>query len=539
MKTGKRGAARASRTAGRTGSSRPRTNRPLNGKEFLESIRDGREVWIYGRRVKDVTTHPAFRNAARTLARMYDALHDPARQALLTTATDTGSGGYTHRFYRVDRNGEELLATRAAIAGWARISYGWMGRSPDYKASFLGTLGANSEYYAPYQQNARRWYDRAQEACLFMNHALVNPPIDRNLPPDQVADVFVRVEKETDAGVVVSGAKVVATGSALTHNNFVGFYGPTPLGREDMAIFAMIPMAARGLKLICRTSYELAAATVGSPFDYPLSSRFDENDAILVLDQVLIPWENVFIYRNVDKANRFLASSGWAPRLCLHGCTRLAIKLDFIVGAFLAAADATGHKDIRSSQAQMGEAVAWRDVFWALSDAMARNPEPWRDEYVLPNSAYAAAYRTLAPLVYPRIKLLIERTLSSALIYLNSHSADFKNPELRRYLNRYIRGSNGYDSVSRVKLLKLMWDAIGSEFGSRHELYEINYGGNHEAIRVENLMACIESGRAQEMKDFVAQCMNDYDLDGWKVADLINPDDVSRILAQAKSSRRA
>lgn len=125
-------------------------SRPMNGAEFLASLRDGREVWIYGERVKDVTAHPAFRNTARMLARMYDALHDPGKKSILTTATDTG--GYTHRFYRVDRSVEQAVALRDAIAEWARISDGWMGRSPDYKASFLGTLGANSEFSAPYQR---------------------------------------------------------------------------------------------------------------------------------------------------------------------------------------------------------------------------------------------------------------------------------------------------------------------------------------------------------------------------------------------------
>jgi 4-hydroxyphenylacetate 3-monooxygenase len=128
------------------------SDRPFTGAEFLESLRDGREVWIYGQRVKDVTTHPAFRNSARMIARMYDALHDPERQPTLPALTDTGNGGFTHTFYKVPRSTEELVASRDAIAKWARIAYGWMGRSPDYKASLTGTLGANSEYYAPYQK---------------------------------------------------------------------------------------------------------------------------------------------------------------------------------------------------------------------------------------------------------------------------------------------------------------------------------------------------------------------------------------------------
>ncbi len=517
-----------------TEANRPPTARPLTGREFLDSIRDSREVWIYGERVKDVTAHPAFRNTARMLARMYDALHDERTRAVLTTATDTGNGGFTHKFYRVPRSAEDLVGARDAIAHWARISYGWLGRSPDYKASLTGTLGANAEFYAPYQENARNWYRKAQEQCLFLNHALVNPSTDRSKPPDEVMDVYAHVEKETDAGVIVSGAKVVATGSALTHYNFIGFYGPTPLGRPELALFAMIPMDSRGVKLVCRPSYELAAATMGSPFDYPLSSRLDENDAVLVLDKVLVPWENLFVYRDVEKANSFFPRSGFIPRFTLHGCTRLAVKLDFLAGLILKAIDAIGSQDLRSAQVQAGEVLAWRNVFWGLSDAMARTPDPWVDGTVQPKVEYGMAYRFLATTAYPRIKEIAEQTISSGLIYLNSHAADFKNPELRPYLDKYLRGSNGYDALERVKLLKLLWDAIGTEFGGRHELYERNYAGNYENVRLENLPMAQALGRAAELTAFVDRCMAEYDLDGWKVPDLINPTDLNTIARRSR-----
>ena len=503
-------------------------DRPFTGAEFLESLRDGREVWIYGQRVKDVTRHPAFRNSARMIARMYDALHDPERQPLLTAPTDTGNGGFTHAFYKVPRKTEELVASRDAIAEWARIAYGWMGRSPDYKASLTGTLGANSEYYAPYQENALSWYRKAQERCLFLNHALINPPVDKGRNPDEVIDVYVHVEKETDAGVIVSGAKVVATGSALTHYNFIGYYGPTPLGRPEMALFAIVPMDTPGVKLICRPSYELMAASIGTPFDYPLSSRFDENDAIFVMDKVLVPWENLFVYRDLDKANNFFPNSGFIPRFTLHGCTRLAVKLDFLAGLILKAIDALGLSDTRSAQIQVGEVLAWRNSLWGLSDAMVKSPDAWVGGAVQPNLRYGMAYRFLAPSMYPRIKEIVEQTISSGLIYLNSHAVDFKTPELRSFLEKYLRGSNGYDARERVKLLKLLWDAVGTEFGGRHELYERNYAGNYEAIRLENLPIAIATGEAERVKKFVDRFMSEYDLDGWIVPDLINATDTNR-----------
>lgn len=120
---------------------------PLTGAEYLESLKDGREIWLHGKKIKDVTTHPAFRNSARSIARLYDALHDPETKDILTRPTDTGNGGYTQRFFQPDTSPEDLFKTRDAIAAWSRLTYGQMGRSPDYKASFLATLGANPEYY--------------------------------------------------------------------------------------------------------------------------------------------------------------------------------------------------------------------------------------------------------------------------------------------------------------------------------------------------------------------------------------------------------
>jgi 4-hydroxyphenylacetate 3-monooxygenase len=237
--------------------------RPFTGAEYLESLRDGREVYIYGERVQDVTSHPAFRNAAASVAKLYDAMHAPETREVLTAPTDTGSGGYTHKFFKAARSREDVIAQRDAIAQWARITYGWMGRSPDYKAAFLNTLGANAEFYGKFADNARAWHKRGQEAVLYLNHALVNPPIDRDKPVEQVKDVYITIQKETDAGIYVSGAKVVATNSALTHNNFLGQNMGQEIIDPSMVVLFIAPMNTPGIKLICRPSYELAAAATG------------------------------------------------------------------------------------------------------------------------------------------------------------------------------------------------------------------------------------------------------------------------------------
>jgi 4-hydroxyphenylacetate 3-monooxygenase len=501
----------------------PRT-RPLTGEEYLESLRDDREVFLYGDRVKDVTAHPAFANPARMTARLYDALHDPAHRDVLTTRTDGGAAeGYTHRFFTTPRSAEDLVADQRAIAAWSRMSYGWMGRSPDYKAAFLGTLGANADFYAPFDDNARRWYRESQEKVLYWNHAIVHPPVDRNLPPDKVSDVFVHVEKETDAGLVVSGAKVVATGSALTHANFIAHHG-LPVKEKRFALIATVPTGDKGVKLICRPSYTATSAVMGSPFDYPLSSRLDENDTILVLDKVLIPWENVFVYGDTAKVQMFSGQSGFMERFTFHGCVRLAVKLEFIAGLLAKALEITGTQDFRGVQTRLGEVLAWRNLFWGLSDAAARNPVKWRGGAVLPNPQYGMAYRWFMQVGYPRVKEIVQQDVASGLIYLNSSAEDFKNPEIRPYLDTYLRGSGGIGAEERVKVLKLLWDAVGTEFGGRHELYERNYAGNHEATRAELLFAQTASGQLDDYKAFADQCLSEYDLDGWTAPDLVSFD---------------
>ena len=496
------------------------------GAEFLESLRDGREVWIYGERVKDVTVHPAFRNSARMLARVYDALHDPAQRDLMTIPMEGNPSARTHRFFQAPRSIEEQVAGRDAIAQWARITYGWMGRTPDYKAGFLATLGANNSFYGQFKENAKRWYDITRTRVPFVNHAIIHPPVDRDRPVHESADVCVHVDRETDSGLVVSGAKVVATGSVLTHYTFVAHLGTIPVQDKKFAVVFMVPTGAPGVKLVCRGSYEYTSAVMGSPFDYPLSSRLDENDAIFILDQVKIPWEDVFIY-DVEGANDFLPKTGFLERACLQGATRLAVKLDFISGLLLKAVEITGTKDYRGVQANVGQVISLRNLMWALSNSMAYSAVPWGDGYVLPNGNAALAYNVNAPDIYSTVRNLIEKTVASGLIYLNSHAGDFRQSELRPLLDRYLRGSNGADAVQRVKVMKLLWDCIGSEFGARHELYEINYAGSHEEVRRRPLLGAMVTGDAARFKAFADQCMAEYDLDGWTVPDLINPTDVN------------
>jgi 4-hydroxyphenylacetate 3-monooxygenase len=487
------------------------TSKLLDGTAYLESLRDGRVVFIDGERVGDVTTHPAFRNSARSIARMYDALHDPAND--MTAVDDFGQ--ITHKFFKPSKNQQELEEARGAIAVWARMSYGFMGRTPDYKASFMASLGANPEFYDPFSESATAWYKRYASQALFLNHVIVNPPIDRNRPVHEVADVFVHKVVERDDGIVVSGAKMLATGSALTHATFVAQNSSVELEEgkaEDYALLFLAPMDTPGTKLICRRSYEANAL---SPFDQPLSSRFDENDAVLIFDNAFIPWENVLVYRDTKKANAFYAASGFPNRFNLQSGTRLGVKLDLMCGLFAKGAAANGTDSFRGMQVILGEIIAWRHLIWSLTTAMVKDPEPGPGDSVVPKLEYAATLRWFATECWPHVKNLFQRYLGGSPIVTPSSYRDLENPELRPLLDRFYRGSSG-SAEERIKLFKLIWDAIGTEFGGRHELYEINYAGNTEQVRLDVAKFAARRGLMDEFVALADRCMADYDLSGWK-----------------------
>lgn len=215
------------------------------------------------------------------------------------------------------------------------------------------------------------------------------------------------------------------------------------------------------------------------------------------------------------------------------------MKLEFIAGLLAKAIEITGTKDFRGVQARLGEVLAWRNLFWALSDAAARNPVPWKNGAVLPNPQYGMAYRWFMQVGYPRIREIVLQDVASGLIYVNSSADDFKNPQIRPYLDKYLRGSSGRDAVERVKVMKLLWDAVGTEFAGRHELYERNYAGNHESTRVELLFAQQAGGLIDQYKAFADACMAEYDLDGWTAPDLCSFKQLREVRGEAMDSSQS
>jgi aromatic ring hydroxylase len=261
--------------------------------------------------------------------------------------------------------------------------------------------------------------------------------------------------------------------------------------------------------LICRSPY-----SGGAPFDRPLASRFDENDAVLVLDEAFIPWEDVLVYRDIERSTGFYAKSGFPNLYNFQSGIRLAVKLDFMTGILSRATRANGTDAFRGVQAAIGEMTAMRDLVWGLTTAMATDPEPGTGGTVVPRLETASAMRIINAQLWDRVHELFETHLGGSPLVVPSSHRDLKNPELRGLIDRYYRGSD-CSAKERIKLLKLAWDAIGTEFGARHELYERNYSGNGEQIRLDALKWATRRGTIARCEALVEECMADYDEHGW------------------------
>lgn len=207
--------------------------------------------------------------------------------------------------------------------------------------------------------------------------------------------------------------------------------------------------------------------------------------------------------------------------------------MDFLAGALSKALDITGAGRFRGVEAALGEVVNWRNLITGVRDGMIENAKPGFGGSMLPCNQYGKAYAAIAPKLYSRIREIVETVVASGLIYLNSNVVDLGTAEIRPYLERYLRGSGGLTVDDRSKTMKLLWDAIGSEFGARHELYELNYFGSPELNHLEALNQARVHGELDRMRALVETCMNEYDVNGWTVDDFISPADVTTIRPSA------
>ncbi|WP_306232049.1 4-hydroxyphenylacetate 3-hydroxylase N-terminal domain-containing protein [Agrococcus beijingensis] len=461
--------------------------RPQTGSDYLASLDDGRVVIHDGERVARVAEHPAFSGTASAIASLYDSLHaeDGTADALLAPTAD--GTGVTHRFWAVPQSADDLRGQREAIRAWQRQTNGWLGRTPEFMACVITSMAAHAPFFGRFEGNVRAALARDQRDVTHYAQALVNPPVDRELPPDEVGDVFLHVVRETDAGLVVRGAKAVVTGAATAQRLLVSHFGGE-VQTDGFAIAASVPVATSGLRIFTR----------GTPFraDQPLASRFQEHDALVVFDDVLIAWDDVLIHDAETMLAYNRGAVGWNARLAFQAATRLEAKLEHVAGLAVRAVEIMGTEERRGTQAALGELIAFRHTVAGLRDAMIEQAVPSGDS-VLPGIDSAMAFSALAPDAYSRMRVSLETVLSSALAHLPVPQGALGSDELAG-LEPLLRGSNGADARERLEVVGELWDAIGTGFGARHELYERSYWGQPERTHVGVLGLARATGRIAE-----------------------------------------
>jgi 4-hydroxyphenylacetate 3-monooxygenase len=452
------------------------TDECKTGAEHIASLRDGRNVYIDGKRVEDVTEHPAFRNAVRSAAALYDCQARPENIEAMTFRP-AGATRRINRCWQIPRSYDELVARRQALTAWSRQTFGFMGRSPDHVASSLlgQVIGIDvfQRHGAARAKALLDYYEYASRKDLFLTYVIINPQADRSKAwGDQEAELVAQIVDEDTGGLTIRGAKLLGTSSVFANEVFVANLQPLKPGEEALAFSCALPMGTKGLRVLSRKSYEAHAV---SRFDNPLASRFDENDALIYFDDVKVPWDRVFVHRDTDMCRAQFHDTMGHTMQNYQSQIRLAVKIQFLVAIGRRIADTIGTSAMPPIREQLGRLAAQAAMVEAMVYGMEAAGRMHEGAFV-PHKHFMYAAQVLTQELYPKLVNTLRELAGGALIMLPSSEADLADPELRTIIERTQR-SPAMAPMARIKFLKAAWDAIGSEFASRHTQYEMFYAG--------------------------------------------------------------
>jgi 4-hydroxyphenylacetate 3-monooxygenase len=477
------------------------------GDEYVEGLRDGRAVFLDGERVADVTTHPAFAEPIRRIAERYDLARSPEHQPI-TMYVDPDSGGRYGTMWLIPRTAEDLEARRRVHRFWAEASYGLMGRTPDHVACVITAFAGAPQFFARggerFAANVLRFYEKARAEDLYLSYAIVPPQIDRSQPAHRQPEPFLYpgVVAERDGGIVVRGCQAIATSAAMSDWLFLSYITPLTKGDDDYAICVVMPTNAPGLRLYPRRPFATMATSV---YDYPLSSRFDEVDATVVLDDVFVPWEHVFIDRNIELVNGQFHDTPSHTLANFQSLVRFGVKLEFLAGLAMKLAELHSVEGSPPVQAQLGgEIAALCAAFDALVHAAQRFPLV-KDGVARPHPQYIYSGMSLQRRLIVDLMRAIREMAGGAFQAVPSSVASFEGAETRADTERYYRSGTA-TARERIKLLKLIWDFVGTEFAGRQLQYEMFYSASQPVVNTR-MFRSYDWPAAKAMVD---RCLGEY-----------------------------
>jgi 4-hydroxyphenylacetate 3-monooxygenase len=447
-----------------------------HGKDLIEKLRTQPiELWHRGQRVADVTTEPGLSGGVRSLAELYD-LQWQAPETMLFDSPDTGEK--VGRSFLIPNTGAELESVGAMMLRWARHTFGMMGRSPDYINRALSAYAGGADFLGRldprFAENARRYHAHARENDLCLTHTLINPQTNRAVGPARQTDPFLaaRVKEETDAGLVIQGARMLAT---LPISDEIMVFPSTLLkATEEDAPYAFgfaIPNSTPGLRFLCRETVDYGR----NVYDHPLGSRFEELDAVVIFDNVFVPWERVFLYRDVAACNQAYAATGAVVHMAHQVVCKNIAKTEFILGLVSLMIDAIGIESFQHIHEKTAEIWCALEAMKAFKRAAEVDAAPNAFGMVTPDWDPLDAARNMYPRLYPRLVEIVQQIGASGLVSMPTQ-ADVNGP-LKDEIARYYQAAR-VEARERIPLFRLAWDTAVSAFGSRQVLYERFFFGD-------------------------------------------------------------
>ena len=453
-----------------------KANGARRGEQVLKKISENSpEIYYAGERVNDVTTHPAFTNGVRSLAALYDLQWKQPDVMLYDSPT---SGNKIGRSFMIPKTHDELRSISKMMKVWADASFGMMGRSPDYLNRAMTAYASGADFLVKANpkvgNNARTYYEYLRENDLSLTHTLITPQANRAVNTAKQADPYLaaRVKEETDAGIVIRGTRMLAT--LPTADEIMVFPSTLLKNQEEDAPYAFglaLPTNTKGLKFQCRESVDYGR----SHYDHPLSSRFEEMDAVVVFDDVFVPWENVFLYRDVKSCNEAYARTGAIVNMSHQVVVKNIAKTEYLLGLTSLMAHTIGIETFQHIQEKIAE--IWVNMETMKAFLRAAEADATLDEYGAMRPAWDPldAARNLYPRLYPRMVEIIQQMGASGLVAMPTE-ADLDGA-LSEEIQKYFQAARA-EAYERIPLFRLAWDTALSAFGSRQVLYERFFFGD-------------------------------------------------------------
>lgn len=448
----------------------------MRGERFLNSLSDGRSVWFEGERVENVRDHPAFKGTLSTIRELFNTLDDPLLRDKVGFKIQDREH-YAHSSFLVPYTQEQLTQRNRSFSYWSSETHGMMSRLSDYGRSIItGWYAARQELRMldpGFEQKITSYYEQARDNDLFLTTAIIDPQIDRSrdLDDSRIAERFLHVIRETEDGIVVRGAKMIATGAPYTHDFIISSFLKFDTKDASHAHVLIVPANSAGLHIVCRESFADHRVQ-----NHPLGAKYDEMDAVLFFDDVLIPWERVLLYGDSQKVLALRANTT-ANALAFHqNVVRYVAKLEFITGVTFAVAESIGVTGFLHIQEKLGELITQIDIIKALIIAAETGAKPDASGVLVPDLSYINTARNVGTKFYPRAIEILQQVGAGGFMQTPSGMEDFYGP-ISKLMHLYFEGAT-ISAEKKVQLFKLAWDLIGSPLGSRHELYERFYAGD-------------------------------------------------------------